>query len=320
VIAYPARVSETTVVVLGGSGLVGSQILELWAESSDWRLIAPTHAELDVLDEDALAAFLRQTDAPLVINLAAWADVDGAEPQRGDRAGRVYALNADYPGRLARLCGDLRKHLVHVSTDYVFGGTNDERPYREGDPTDPLCWYAETKLMGEQHVLAAGASACVARIAMPFTARDYPKRDFARTCLRRFEAGQPIRGVQEQRITPVFLDDAVRALRLLSRTRFAGIVHVAASEWTTPYRFARTIAELFGFDLDLVQAEQFETFVASRPARRPQHSWLDVSLFGDLFGREILRPLEIEVRAWADQVQKLPGGQQIDTASARAVR
>lgn len=307
-------------MVLGGSGLVGSQVLELWPEEIDQRLIAPTHAELDVLDSDAVAAFLRQTDAQSVINLAAWADVDGAEAQRGDRGGRVYGLNAAYPGELARVCGELGKHLLHVSTDYVFGGTQDERPYREGDPTGPLCWYAETKLMGEQNVLDYGPSVCVARIAMPFTARDYPKRDFARTCVRRFEAGQPILGVQDQRITPVLLDDAVRALQLLNSARFTGIVHVAASEWTTPYRFARTIAQYLGVDSGLVQPEDFETFAASRQARRPQHSWLDVSLFGDLFGREILRPLETEVKIWVDQLQKLPDRGQIHTAAARSVR
>src|SRR5229473_2888942 len=114
----PAR---TSVVVLGGSGLVGSRVLDLWAD--DVELSAPTHAELDVLDDADLQNFLIQAKADVVLNLAAWADVDGAEPERGDRSGRVYALNARYPARLASLCGELGKYLVHVSTDYVFDGT-----------------------------------------------------------------------------------------------------------------------------------------------------------------------------------------------------
>ena len=161
--------------------------------------------------------------ADVVVNLAAWADVDGAEAERGDTSGRVYALNASYPARLASLCAEFNKHLVHVSTDYVFGGAQAARPYTEADPTQPLCWYAETKLLGEQGVLDSGASACVARIEMPFSAQDYPKRDFARICQIRLESGEPIMGVTDQRITPVFLDDAVAGLRALAEARTTGV-------------------------------------------------------------------------------------------------
>jgi len=287
-------------VVLGGSGLVGSRVLELCAD--DLELIAPTHAQLDVLDDDALAAFLANTPAPVVLNLAAWADVDGAERERGDREGRVFALNARYPARLASLCGELGKHLVHVSTDYVFDGASLDRPYRETDPIGPLCWYAETKLGGERGVLGSGAPACVARIEMPFSAHQHPKQDLARLCLARLGRGEPMVGVVDQRITPVLLDDGVRALRQLIEARFTGVVHVAAADWTTPYLFTRSIAGRLGLNADLVEPESFANFAPKRPARRPQHSWLDVALFQELFGRAVLRSPEAELDAWAEQV------------------
>ncbi|MCA1645351.1 MAG: NAD(P)-dependent oxidoreductase [Chloroflexi bacterium] len=292
--------SRTSVVVLGGSGLVGSRLLELWAD--EFELSAPTHAQLDVLDDAALAAFLVAVHAQVVVNLAAWADVDGAEPERGDQAGRVYALNARYPTHLASLCGNLGKHLVHVSTDYVFDGTSVDRAYREADPTGPLCWYAETKLGGEHGVLGSGAQACVARIEMPFSAHQHPKQDLARVCLARLRGGEPLVGVVDQRITPVLLDDAVRALRSIVHARFTGIIHVAAAGWTTPYVFARTIAERIGLNSDLVQQESFANFAPKRRARRPQHSWLDVAHFAEVFGRDILRPPEAELAVWAEQV------------------
>jgi dTDP-4-dehydrorhamnose reductase len=292
------------VAVLGGSGLVGSRVLELWSGAVE--LHAPTHARLDVLDAEALEAFLRQTHAPVVLNLAAWADVDGAEVERADPHGRVFGLNAAYPERLAELCARLDKYLVHVSTDYVFGGTRAERPYVENDETDPRCWYAETKLIGEQRVLASGARACVARIEMPFTGRDHRKRDFARTCLNRLKAGQTIVGVVDQHVTPIFLDDAVEGLRRLIEARFTGVVHVAAADWTTPYRFAHSIARRLGFDTGLVIAEEFEVFAATRPARRPQHPWLDVSLFNEVCGQHVLRPVEAELDSWVDQLLSAP--------------
>src|ERR1051326_1251178 len=121
------------VIVLGGSGLVGSRLRQLW--TSQMEVVAPTHAELDVLDPGALESFLEASPASSVVNLVAWADVDGAEPERGDTRGLVHRLNVDFPARLAGLTRRFEKHLVHVSTDYVFGGTNAERPYREDDPT-----------------------------------------------------------------------------------------------------------------------------------------------------------------------------------------
>jgi dTDP-4-dehydrorhamnose reductase len=293
-------VTNPVVAVLGGSGLVGSRLLQLWADG--YEVIAPSHAELDVLDAHALEAFISATPAESVINLAAWADVDGAEAERDNQSGRVYALNTAFPEQLAGLCRRRGKHLVHISTDYVFDGANSDRPYTEEDQPDPLSWYARTKFEGERAVLQSGASACVARIEMPFTGRDHPKRDFARLCAARLREGQIIRGVVDQRITPVFLDDALTALSLLLDARHTGIMHVAASNWTTPYQFAYSIADRLRLDSELVESEPFAQFAPTRPARRPQHPWLDVSRFARLIGEDVLRPVEAELDAWADQV------------------
>jgi dTDP-4-dehydrorhamnose reductase len=292
------------VVVLGGSGFVGTRVRELWSSSID--VIAPSHAELDVLNATALRDFLRASNAIAVVNLAAWAGVDTAEEQRGDLNGQAYVLNARFPGELAQTCKEVGMHLVHVSTDYVFDGTRSDRPYRETDIAGPaLCWYAETKLRGEEAVRSANGQATVVRIEMPFSGRNHVRADVARTMLSRLRAGQPLTGVVDQRITPVFLDDAVEALRLVIEERFAGVIHVAAASWTTPFEFARSIARRAKLDESLVQPEEFASFVTRRPARRPQHSWLDVSLFGNVFGTHILRPVEAELDSWYAQLAPL---------------
>ena len=238
------------IVVLGGSGLVGSCLVECWGSRTE--LVAPTHAELDVLDPPALTTFLEGNPSNTVVNLVAWANVDGAEPEQGDTSGMVYRLNVELPGRLAVECRRLGKHLIHVSTDYVFDGTSSDAPYTESDPTRALCWYAETKLLGEQAVLQTNETACIARIEMPFTGRDHPKRDLARTIVARLEQGLPIQGVTDQRITPVFLDDAAAALWRLHEAQYAGIIHVAATDWTTPFEFATSIASRLQLPTELI--------------------------------------------------------------------
>jgi dTDP-4-dehydrorhamnose reductase len=289
------------VIVLGGSGLVGSRLRQLWASELD--IVAPRHAELDVLDSAALESFLETSPARSVVNLAAWADVDGAQHERGDTTGLVYRLNVEFPARLAGLTRGFGKHLVHVSTDYVFGGTNAERPYREDDPTEALCWYAETKREGEVGVASADPTACVARIEMPYTAAQHAKRDLARLVASRLTDGQTVQGVTDQRITPVFLDDAAAALRRLVEARYHGIVHVAASQWTTPYDFACAIARRLGLNTDLVEPVAFADFAVTRAARRPQHSWLDVSRFTSAFGAGILRSVDDALDVWTRQWQ-----------------
>lgn len=287
------------ILILGGSGLVGSRLHELW--SADTDVISPSHAELDVLDPAALETFLRATHANRVVNLAAWADVDGAERESGDTGGVVHRLNVDFPAQLARVCRSIGKHLVHVSTDYVFDGTNADRAYVEDDPTRPLGWYADTKRRGELAVLQADDRACIARIEMPYTGAQAPKRDLARLVAGRLQQGQMVQGVTNQRITPVFLDDASAALRKLADARFSGLVHVAASTWTTPYELVRGIARRLQLSEDLIQPVEFADFAASRPARRPQHSWLDVSRFTTAFGGGVLRPVEEALDLWTRQ-------------------
>ena len=118
--------------------------------------------------------------------------------------GSVYALNANFPGRLAAVCHERNTYLVHISTDYVFDGAQGARAYREEDVPNPLSWYGQTKLAGERLVQEAHPGACVARIEMPFSGRAHARSDFARTCLRRrLPPGAPIRGRTTRWITSV---------------------------------------------------------------------------------------------------------------------
>jgi dTDP-4-dehydrorhamnose reductase len=294
-------VSGPRVLVLGGAGLVGSRFREL--AGAELELDAPTRAELDVLDDAALAAYVRRSPADVVLNLVAVTDLDGQELERGDTGGLAFRTNALLVRRLAELCGEHHKHLVHVSTDYVFDGEQAERPYVETDPVHPLCWYAQTKLQGEAFALESGASVTIARIEMPFTGRPHRKSDFPRLLVGRLRAGLEVVAVTDQKITPVFLDDAAGALSELVRRRPTGVLHVASTDWTTPYEFARAIAGRLGLDAGLIRPDSFDRFAATRRARRPRHSWLDVTAFGRLSPKPILRSVAEEVAALAEQLR-----------------
>jgi dTDP-4-dehydrorhamnose reductase len=289
------------ILVLGGSGLVGTRFREL--NGAAFELDAPGHAELDVLDFGALERYLRGSRAEVVLNLVACTNLDSAELERDDREGVVFRTNSILAGELASLCAALDKRLIHVSTDYVFDGEQAERPYREADPVHPLCWYAQTKQQGEELALANGHAVCIARIEMPFTGRPQRKSDFARFVVGRLGAGQELIAVDDQKITPIFLDDAALALRTLVEQHLPGVIHLASTDWTTPLEFASAIAERLGLDRRLIRGERFDRFAPTRRARRPRHSWLDVSAFGKLADPPRLRGVAAQVDALTQQLR-----------------
>jgi dTDP-4-dehydrorhamnose reductase len=291
----------SSIAVLGASGLVGSTLAEVWAR--DYELVTPSHRDVDVLDSAALQQFVVQTPAAAIVNAVAWADVDGAEAQKDDVNGTAHRLNVDFPRQLAELCHRHGKYLLHISTDYVFDGSKVDAPYVEADTPRAVCWYAETKLRGEQAVQAADDTAGIARIEMPFTGRAHPKRDLARTLAARMEQNQPIQGVTDQRITPLFLEDGAAALRMLIDARHPGVIHVAAADWTTPFDFARGVASRLRLSPEQIQPAAFEEFSKTRPALRPQHSWLNVSNFTQLYGEGVLRSVADELDRWVKQCQ-----------------
>ncbi len=286
--------------ILGASGLVGGALQR--AASVPFDLLTPAHAEVDALDADSLARFIRSCRADVLVNLVAGTDVDGAERERGDENGLAYRLNVVLVRRLTDLCRQTGMHLVHVSTDYVFDGEQATRPYVESDTPGPLNWYAHTKLLGEQEALRGGDAVCVARIEMPFTGEAARKLDFPRLCVQRLTAGQHVDATVDQKVTPSFLADTAAALSFLAETRVPDVVHVAAASWTTPFDFARAISDRLGLATSLVRPLTYREFLTQRPAPRPQHSWLDVGRFHSLSGAPRLHAIEEAVDLFARQV------------------
>lgn len=288
------------VIVFGGSGLVGTRFRELNSERFD--IIAPSHSELDLVDINAVYKFLKSTDAPIILNLVGFTNVDGAEDQSGDQEGDCYKTNVIVPKNLIQSSSLAHKHLIHISTDYVFEGTLTYRPYREDDKTHPLNWYAKTKLGGELELISFGGNYTIARIEMPFSAKYPGKSDFARYFYTELRAGKPIRAVKDQKITPVFTDDLVKALAMIIENPTQGIIHLASKNSTTPFDFAKRLAQTLKLDEELVRGVEFISFNKDRKASRPQHSWLSIEKFEKIYGKDVLRTVEEELADFCKQI------------------
>jgi dTDP-4-dehydrorhamnose reductase len=214
-----------------------------------------SRAELDVTD----AAAVREAIGPddLVVNCAAWTDVDGAE-EHEDEALRI---NRDGARNVAEAAGA----VVYVSTDYVFDGTK-RAPYVESDPVNPMTAYGRTKLEGERATAAANPRHFIARTSWLFGPGG---KNFVETMLA---LGPEVRVVDDQVGCPTFTGHLADALVRLAGTEEYGVHHVAAAGSCSWFEFAREIFARAGSD---TRAEPCTTADFPRPAPRPAYSVLE---------------------------------------------
>jgi dTDP-4-dehydrorhamnose reductase len=232
------------------------------------EVTALARPQLDITDADAVRAAVRGHD--LVINAAAWTDVDGAETAEE----QATAVNGHGVANLAAACAQTGARLVTISTDYVFDGTASE-PYAEDAPTDPINAYGRSKLVGEHAIRDLLPEAgYIVRTAWLYGAYG---ANFVRTVLRLAEQRETIDVVTDQVGQPTWTRQLAERLVELGTAALAGsappgIYHGTASGATSWYGLARAAYAATGLDPDRVRPTTSAAF--PRPARRPAYSVL----------------------------------------------
>ncbi|MCM3924999.1 dTDP-4-dehydrorhamnose reductase [Frankia sp. AiPs1] len=289
------------VLVTGAAGQLGADLCRLlearMAEPDSpvraWAGLGRT--ELDITDPARVRAVLRDQARPakiqgglVVINTAAWTDVDGAE---ADEAG-AYAVNATGPAHLAAACAEVDATLVQLSTDYVFDG-RATKPYETGDETGPAGAYGRTKLAGEEAVRALlPASSYVVRTAWVYGRTG---RNFVKTISRLARERGAVSVVADQTGSPTWSADlATGLLDLVASPALPGVYHCTNTGETTWYGFARRIMTEIGLDPATVSATTTDAF--PRAAARPAYSVLSTRSWADA-GLTPLRPWDQALQA-----------------------
>lgn len=281
---------EKQVLIFGGSGLVGSCFVEL--SQRIFKIVSPDADQVDIVDKDNVFEFLKNSSCDTVINFAAFTNVEEAESQKGDREETCFGINAKGAKNIAEACKILDKHLIHISTEYVFDGRKSSNPYTEEDNPNPINWYGATKYYGEQFVLGVGCSVTIVRISMPFRVFFEPKKDIARFFLEQLKNKRAIQAIQDQKVTPTLVNDIVYALHNLVRTKRQGIYHISAKTSISPYNFAKLIAQKFDLDDSLIKPVVFNEYNKNKKGKLLKNSWLDPAKFETKFGEGILHTTE----------------------------
>ncbi|MBO0730396.1 MAG: dTDP-4-dehydrorhamnose reductase [Acidimicrobiaceae bacterium] len=262
--------STRTVVIVGAAGQLGRDLVDVWRrERPEDRLAELAHADLEIADLASVRQALLSVGPQLVLNAAAYNLVDRAE----EDSRTAFEANAIGPRNLALAAQELGAVLVHVSSDYVFSGTAHQ-PYIEGDPVDPRSVYGVSKAAGEMLVRATTPRHFVVRTSGLYGQAGSGGKggNFVDTMLRLAEAGQPIRVVDDQVLTPTCSVDLAMQILRLAATDAYGTYHATCQGQCSWYAFAAEIFHLAGLN-PLLQPQT--TPEAGRPAARPPYSVLD---------------------------------------------
>ncbi|QLC21345.1 dTDP-4-dehydrorhamnose reductase [Parasphingopyxis sp. CP4] len=256
------------IILFGAAGLLGSAISR--AASGDHEIIAFTHADLDICDSAAIDDAIRSNAPHAVINCAAYTAVDAAETDLE----MAHSTNAEAPGKISEICAQSGCTFVHISTDYVFGGTA-ERPYPANASADPINAYGRTKRDGEVAALAHG-NPLIVRSSWLYGAEH---GNFLTRMLELMREQDELKVVDDQFGVPTHANSLANAILILIGETAQGIHHFTDSGKTSWFGFASAI-ETKARKMGLIGGCKI-TPIATRDyptaAARPLYSVLDCS-------------------------------------------
>ena len=261
----------TRVLVTGGGGQLGRSIADLVDEARFAHLDVHilTRATLDLANPPQVQTALAEIDPEVIINAAAYTNVDRAEDETG------YASNTNESG--AGLLAGFNRRLIHLSTDFVFDGAKDGW-YVEDDATKPLGHYGRTKARGEAAIRAQTGDHLILRTSWLYSAHGH---NFVKTMLRLATDNTDMRVVADQVGCPTSAHDLADALLRLVDTDCRGTFHLAGTDEATWHEFAVGIVEAAGID---VKIEAIATTESPTRAPRPANSRLDSTAIADTTG------------------------------------
>lgn len=250
------------VLVTGAAGMLGTDVVATCASRGD-EVVPLAREDLDIADGPAVDAAIRGHRPDVVVNCAAWTDVDGAEEHEAD----ATRLNSEAAGVVAAAAAEVDASVLHPSSDYVFDGAK-RSPYVESDHTGALSAYGRSKLAGETSVAVANPRHWIVRSSWLF---GLAGRNFVDTMLQLGSQQPEVLVVSDQVGSPTYTAHLAAGIARLTEGEAYGLHHIAASGSCSWYEFAQEIFDQSGMDCRVMAAT---AEMIARPAPRPPYSVL----------------------------------------------
>jgi dTDP-4-dehydrorhamnose reductase len=271
--------AEFKIAIVGSNGRLGAALAREYHKN--YEVIGYSRTELDVENLARVREILHATNFGVLINCAAYTNVDLCESQRA----RAFLINAEMPRELAEICRAKRAKLIHFSTDYVFDGEKRE-PYHEEDPANPISVYGESKRTGEKNVVAVLDRHLVVRLSWVF-GPDRPS--FIDKIIQRARAEEQVDAVADKLSGPTYSHDVAQMLpRFFDLDVAGGILHFAGAgecSWQEYAQHALDCCHEFGISLKATKVAPLSLRdMKNWVARRPVYSVLSTAKYTGLTG------------------------------------
>lgn len=281
---------EKVILVTGANGQLGQELFRISDEVEGLQMIFTDVEQLDITKNRQVREVITDLRPFAVINCAAYTAVDKAESEPEQAA----LINVAGAGSLAAACAINDSLLVHISTDYVFGGKHS-KPYSEDHPVDPQGVYATTKARGEQAVISSGADYIIIRTSWLYSAFGH---NFVKTMLRLGKERGEVKVVNDQIGSPTNAEDLARAIVSVllhqgSEYELHDIFHFANNGAVSWFDLATEIMNYAGLNCKVIPVPTSEYPV---DAPRPAYSVLDTSKISKTFG--------IEISGWKESLHR----------------
>ena len=280
--------SMNNILVTGGNGQLGSELREIAPNYQDYNFLFTDVKDLDITNHTAVAAFIESNNITVILNCAAYTAVDKAEsePELADAINHLAVAN------FARLSKDKNIKLIHISTDYVFDGTN-HKPYIETDTPNPKSVYGQTKLYGELAMQQINpANSIIIRTSWVYSRFG---NNFVKTMLRLAETRDEISVVADQIGTPTNAADLAKVILIILsqiENNSVELFHYSNEGVSSWYDFAKAIFEIEGLH---IKVNAIESSLYPTPAERPFYSVLNKTKIKEVF--------KLEIPYWKDSLK-----------------
>jgi len=274
------------ILVTGAKGMLGTDLVPI-LKGKGHEVIATDIEELDITVPDQIKEVVRAAVPDIVINCAAYTQVDKAE----EEPEKAFLINGQGAQNLALVCKDLDIDLCHISTDYVFDGTKDG-PYKPDDPPNPINTYGKSKLAGEKYIQELLKKFYIIRSSWLYG--KYGK-NFVYTVMDLAKKQKELRVVDDQFGSPTWTVTLAWAITDIIETKKYGIYHVTDTTegGTSWYEYAKEIVRLSGLQTEVIPVKTKEF---PRPAPRPKNSVLDLTTVKLLLNESL--------PSWKESLQK----------------
>jgi dTDP-4-dehydrorhamnose reductase len=280
-----------TVLITGAHGLLGQKLVtdfhphykvigcDLHPESF-FSFPNLSYENLDITDRRQLGFHISFYHPQVIINAAAYTDVDGCEIHKD----KAWAVNVGGVKNLVSFCKEQKIKLIHLSTDYIFNGENG--PYSEEDSPDPVNFYGETKLESERIIKESGVDFLIIRTNVLYGFGKNVKSNFLLWLLEKLSQNEKIKIVTDQFNNPTLADNLSLCILEMVKKNISEIYHIAGSEYLSRYDFAIKVADKFNFGKNNILLTK--TALLQQKAKRPYRGGLKIDKAQSILETELL--------------------------------